>query len=240
MATDSQLKGVFKGVQESLQCELQRVSNNVDHPVSKGDVHEGCWIELFQKYLPRRYAVDKGFIVDSKGYISEQIDVVIYDPQYTPLLYLQKSLKYIPAEAVYAVFECKPEINKDYLKYSGKKIASVRNLHRTSATIYHAGKSPFEPKKPFDIIGGILAAKAGWSKGLKSESFIKNLPAKKDHVVDCACALSGGSYFAVELKADIKMGDTSLMYFLFKLLDRLQRLGTVPAIDWQAYAKVLD
>ena len=30
-----------------------------------------------------------------------------------------------------------------------------------------------------------------------------------------------------------------MMFFLFRLLDRLQSLGTVPAIDWAAYSRII-
>ena len=72
-----------------------------------------------------------------KGRTSDQIDIVIYDRQYTPRLLDQRHHKYIPAEAVYAVFEVKPTLNKDL---SGilqvKKIAPrCADLQRTSAAI---------------------------------------------------------------------------------------------------------
>lgn len=90
-------------------------------------------------YLPKRYAVDSAIVIDSNGRTSDQLDVVIYDPQYTPTLLDQYDHKYVPAEAVYAVMEVKPTVNKGYLDYAGKKAASVRRLKRTSIPIPHAG-----------------------------------------------------------------------------------------------------
>jgi len=93
----------------------------------------------FLHYLPKRYAADSAIVIDSTGRTSDQMDVVIYDPQYTPTLLDQHDHKYIPAEAVYAVMEVKPTVNKSYLDYAGKKAASVRRLKRTSIPIPHAG-----------------------------------------------------------------------------------------------------
>ena len=90
------------------------------------------------EYLPKRYAVDSAIVIDSNGKTSDQMDVVIYDPQYTPTLLDQHDHKYIPAEAVYAVMEVKPTVNKGYLDYAGKKAASVRRLNLTSAQISEA------------------------------------------------------------------------------------------------------
>ena len=233
------LKQIFIDVQAGLEHDLRRASRGIVHPGTKGDIHEDSWIVLLRNYLPNRYAVDKGIVIDSKGEVSDQIDVVIYDPQYTPLLYVQQQHKYIPIEAVYAVFECKPEINSATLKYAGAKVASVRKLHRTSIEINHAG-GKFPAKVLFNVIGGILAAKAGWSRGLLSPAFTNNLPAVELHQLDCGCALSGGAFYFHQEASDIIKGDTNLMYFLFKLLSALQKLATVPAIDWQAYAAILD
>lgn len=239
MSDSNQLKKVFIGVQSTLEQALQQASCGINHPGTKGDVHEDSWIELLAKYLPKRYQVDKGIVIDSKGGVSDQIDVVIFDPQYTPLLHVQQNHKYIPVEAVYAVFECKPEINKRYLKYAGDKVASVRQLHRTSIKIKHAG-GEYSAKPLFSIIGGILAAGACWTDGLESASFVGNLPTMDLHQLDCGCALSAGAFKVDDGQLTVKRGDTNLMHFLFNLLASLQTLATVPAIDWQAYAAVLE
>ena len=53
-----------------------------------------------RKYLPNRYAVAQGIVVDSNGATSDQIDIIIFDPQYTPTLLDQQSHRFVPAEAV--------------------------------------------------------------------------------------------------------------------------------------------
>lgn len=63
--------------------------------------------------------VDKATIIDSAGNQSEQIDLVIYDAQYSYLVFTQGNRKLIPAESVYAVFEVKQELNKAYIEYAG-------------------------------------------------------------------------------------------------------------------------
>ncbi|MFT5756643.1 MAG: hypothetical protein ACI9LM_001363 [Alteromonadaceae bacterium] len=239
MSDTQWLKVVFEDVQTDLQQELTRASRAVDHPGTKGDIHEDSWIEILRKYLPKRYAVDKGIVIDSQGGRSDQIDIVIYDPQYTPLLLTQQNHKYIPAEAVYAIFECKPTINKGYLNYAGEKVSSVRKLKRTSIPIEHInGTSP--PKKLFDILGGILAAKTDWTEGINSQSFAPNLPTESSCKLDMGCALASGAFVYNSTSLELHQSNTSLMFFLFSLLSSLQSLGTVPAIDWKAYANILE
>jgi hypothetical protein len=167
------------------------------------------------------------------------MDVVIYDCQYTPCLLDQHDHKYIPAEAVYAVLEVKPEINSKYLKYAGGKAKSVRCLHRTSIPIPHAGGAPYPPKALFPITAGLIAAGITWKDGF-GKTFTKQIGAlKDDRRLDCVLAVSSAAFDVFEKKSLIVGGNNALVFFLFRLLQKLQSLGTVPAIDWNAYASQL-
>ena len=75
------------------------------HPVAKGDSSEAVWLEMLQGYLPQRYQAAKAFVVDSEGIFSEQIDVVIFDRQYSPFIFVHQSQTIIPAESYYGVFK---------------------------------------------------------------------------------------------------------------------------------------
>ena len=203
----------------------------------KGAVNEEHWIDILRAYLPNRYQVDTAIIIDHLGGRSDQMDVVVYDRQYTPTLLDQKSHRYVPAEAVYAVFECKPHIDKAYLTYAGEKAASVRRLARTAVPIVHAG-GVTPPRPPFPIMAGLLAAKAEWSDGL-GQAFRSHLPTG-DGQLDCGCALDHGGFDTHDGTLLVFGPEAGLIRFLFRLLGRLQSLGTVSAIDWNAYAASLD
>lgn len=232
------MREAFVGVQAELQLKIKNANQSIDHAVTKGSVNEEHWIEILRSYLPKRYEVATGFVIDSKGGRSQQVDVVVFDKHFTPTLLDQQNHRYIPAEAVYAVFECKPHIDKSYLEYAGDKAGSVRKLHRTSVSISHAGGT-FKPKEPFPIVAGILAPKSSWEDGL-GVSFKKNLPKDADEYLDCGCALEDGAFDNFDGELEIAVGDRNLIFFLFRLLSKLQSLGSVPAIDWAAYAAVLE
>ena len=231
------LRSAFMGVQEELILKLKLSSSSIGHAPTIGSVNEDHWISVFRAYLPKRYEVASGFVIDSRGARSDQIDLVIYDKHFTPTLLDQQSHRYIPAEAVYAVFEAKPHFDKNYLKYAGEKAASVRKLHRTSVSIAHAG-GKYAPKQPFPILAGIVAARSSWADGL-GKSFVGNLPTAGDEVLNCGCALEHGAFDDFDGSVNVNHRDSSLVYFLFRLLSRLQSMGTVPAIDWSAYARII-
>jgi hypothetical protein len=236
------LRSALREEQKGLEHDLDRAIATVPHNGVLGSIGEQCWIKMLKKYLPRRYEVNSAFVIDSEGHTSEQIDVVVYDPQYTPTLLGQESHFYVPAEAVYAVFDAKQKINKELLIETAKKAESVRRLKRTSVPIVHSdGVRP--AKQHFEVIAGILARNVDWSEGL-GKTFCEVINAK-DFIdmrfLNCGCGLSHGSFDFYDGKNNLVVGpkDCGLAYFLFRLLNKLQSLGTVPAIDWNSYAKVI-
>ena len=238
-ANEKFLRDAFASEQECLAVSLKS-SFRITHNGDRGEVNEQFFIDFLRAYLPNRYTVEKAIVLDSLGQVSHSIDIVVFDRQYTPTLLDNEKHRYVPAEAVYAVFECKPTIDKGYLEYAGDKIASVRKLHRTSVDIHHAG-GVFKRKELFPIVGGILAANVEWADGL-GESFRKNHQALTgDKQVDCGFAASGACFdiFADQNAYTFGPPENALAYFAFRLLWKLQSLATVPAVDWMAYARTL-
>ncbi len=234
------LQDSFALEQNLLLTKLELSSQSITHSGTLGEVNEQHFIEVLRKYLPRRYAVDAAIVIDSHGATSDQIDVVVYDHQYTPTLLDQESHRFVPAESVYAIFEVKPTINKPYLAYAGDKAQSVRNLKRTSIPIVHAG-GEFPAKQPFHIVAGIIAANIKWKDGFSSKAFKSSLAElKSSRQLDCGLAVSGGCFDTYE--GGVKLGPNrhGLAYFVFRFLQKLQSLGTVPAIDWNKYASILS
>lgn len=232
------LQRAFAHQQEVLRTQLKLAEFSITHDGKRGDVAEHHFISILRRFLPSRYQVDSAIVIDSQGRTSDQIDVVIYDRQYTPTLLDQQQHKYIPAEAVYAALEVKPEINKPYLDYAGKKIASVRRLHRTSAAITDIrGINSPNAHKP--ILGGILAAKVGWTDGLGASFLANHGELTPECGLQCGLAVDGGSFDLFAGPGTFTFGPTEngLIFFLFRLLNQLRVMGTVPAIDGNAYAE---
>lgn len=227
----------------SLQNEMISKANfSVDlvHPVDKGNNAEQNWLDWFNNYFPKRYKAAKATIIDSKGNSSDQIDVVLYDNQYSYLAFNQNGILYIPAESVYAVFEVKQVINKNNMEYAGKKAESVRLLHRTSAPIKYA-QGVYPAKELHHIIAGILATSSDWNEPFGKpfkKTFIRYNDLQK---IDCGCVLNTGAFFYNynDNKLSTSVAGESLVYFFLQLLISLQEIGTVPAIDLKEYMRKL-
>lgn len=143
--------------------------------------------------MPKRYQVAKAHVVDSLGDFSEQIDVLVFDRQYSPFIFTFEGQTIVPAESVYAVFEAKQTINASLVSYAQKKVASVRKLHRTSLPIPFANGT-YPAKPPIPILGGILSLESEWSPPM-GEPFAKGLAADGDlGRLDIGCIGSHGHF----------------------------------------------
>jgi len=229
---ETSIRELLKHKQEGLAHSLNW---KAPHPTSKGDNSELSWIGFFEGFLPSRYRIAKGFVFDSRGGCSEQIDVIVYDGFHSPLISKTSNGEvYVTAESVYAVFEVKPEFDKANLKYADDKIASARCLHRTSRDMISSG-NVVPPTEPRRIIGGVL--------GLDSMS-PKTLGAHLERYenIDLGCILNRYTFLARGLDGSLKepirysSSEESVLAFYYLLLDQLHQRGTVPAIDIREYA----
>tara|TARA_R110002111_G_scaffold177181_1_gene243215 strand:+ start:19454 stop:20197 length:744 start_codon:yes stop_codon:yes gene_type:complete len=239
------LAALFKSRQKATQAAQELNREFAVHQGTKGEATETSWIHLLQEYLPNRYAIERAMVVDSNGEVSEQIDIVIFDRQYTPFVINYESLVYIPAESVYAVFEVKQDISKEHIEYTSKKLKSVRRLKRTSALITdHTGRTI--KKELFEIPSGILTLSSTWNPGLGDsfEEAIRNSWLEQHGQIHLGCVLSEGGFRVVnendELTIEKSDSEASLMYFLMSLFKTLQPLGTVPAVDMNEYLKWIE
>ena len=239
------LREAFRYTEKSLQAKLQS-ADFPDHPTAKGDVSEDAWRELLSHFLPSRYCVETGFVIDAHNTVSKQIDCIIYDNNFTPTFWGERGYIYVPAESVHAVFEIKQEITKEYLRQTSEKIESVRILYRTSAPYTASGKKE-EPKPLFHIIGGLLATKAKYIKGLNEPRLNKAVHEiqkqdPKNKCIDIILTAFNGyaDYFNTAFPTDlpyIDIEEGAATRGLFRLVKALLVQGTVSAIDLAYYHK---
>ncbi|MBX9825348.1 MAG: hypothetical protein K2Y27_10170 [Xanthobacteraceae bacterium] len=234
------LGGLLASLHEDIQQKLSIVRKTLNHPGTKGDASENVWIEMLETYLPQRYQAASAHVVDSLGQFSQQIDVVVFDRQYSPFIFNYQGQTIIPAESVYGVFEAKQSANADMVAYAQQKVASVRRLHRTSLPIPHAGGT-YPPKPLIPILGGLLTFESGWNPALGC-SFEQALGKETgDGRLNIGCVAAHGHFFFDEKAGQYQMVSEGkpATAFLFKLIAQLQFSGTVPMIDVEAYAKWL-
>ena len=260
------LRELFNGLQKQMLASLNVDREFIGHSGSKGDATERRWIDFLRIYLPDRYKVDKAIVIDSTGNVSEQMDIVIYDAIYTPFIFKQDGFMYIPAESVYAVFEVKQDV-KGNINYAAQKVESVRRLKRTSIEMVASGRRT--PARPLTkIIGGILTTTNSYSGTETVCNQLNKL--KGYQTLDLGCLCDTGSFHVdyketppadIDPTKDFKENrkfieqvyesrevngikfsdkDVSLFTFFLQLVSYLKSIGTVPAIDINAYLNAIN
>ncbi|BAH74952.1 DUF6602 domain-containing protein [Solidesulfovibrio magneticus] len=234
------LSTILAGLHDDIENRLRIARQSFNHPGTKGDASECVWLELLNSYLPQRYKAASAHVVDCNGQFSDQIDIVVFDRQYSPFIFNFQGQAIIPAESVYAVFEAKQSINAVQVGYAKEKAATVRKLHRTSLPIPHAGGT-YPAKTPQHILAGLLTFESDWKPGLGKPLLDVLKTEDQNSVLDFGCVAAHGIY-----GSDVD-GDFSFVpqgkpatAFLFELIARLQMIATVPMIDVRAYAKWLE
>ena len=234
------LHGAFYGKQDELRARLETGRKVVTHPGAKGDGSELRWKEMLAEILPSRYQVSKGFVVDSASMRSEQIDVIIHDRVFSPLLWEDGGYMYVPAESVYAVFEVKQDHSLEYIRYAGHKAASVRRRLRTEAEFGWI-QGIAKKKALFIPLAGLLTVDSTWTPAF-SDPFYNALGSlSEDEYLDLGCALKQGSWDLEDHtnphSAQLSVPQAALISFCMHLLYRLQKLGSVGGIDYRAYER---
>jgi hypothetical protein len=233
------LSKLLAGLHNDIQQRLATAREALAHPGTKGDASEHVWLQLLQTYLPQRYQAATAHVVDSNGAFSEQIDVVVFDRQYSPFIFRYEGQTIIPAESVYATFEAKQTISADLVRYAQKKVASVRRLHRTSLPIPYAGGT-YPPKPLPHIFGGLLTFESDWSPALDQPLLHALGDGEPEGRLDIGCVAAHGMFGcdASGCHAVSPLGKPATA-FLFELIALLQSSATVPMIDIRAYARWL-
>lgn len=233
------LSQLLAGLHEDIERRLATARKSLGHPGTKGDASEHVWLELLQTYLPRRYQASTAHVVDSLGAFSEQIDLVVFDRQYSPFIFQYEGQTIISAESVYAAFEAKQSINAEQVSYAQKKVASVRRLHRTSLPIPHAGGT-FGAKSPPYIFGGLLTFESDWRPALGQPLVDALDDGEPEGNLDLGCVAAHGMFCRDETGSYVitPQGKPATA-FLLELIARLQSSATVPMIDIRAYARWL-
>ncbi len=234
--SDWSLPKLLGSLHDSIECDLRRAREALAHPTEKGDASESVWLELLNKHLPRRYEARKAHIVDSRGVFSEQIDVVVHDRQYSPLVFTFKDSFVVPAESVYAIFEAKQDMTAEHVAYAQRKAMSVRKLHRTSMPVPTVDGLK-APKEPGPILAGLLTLSCTWTPPLGG-TMLQHLQAElTDGRLDLGCIADAGLFLfdVVGESHQLLPASCAATRFVFELIARLQELATVPMLDIRAY-----
>lgn len=165
------MSNFIKDIKENyLKMERELVTQlNYDvsnHQLTAGSYREEIWEHFFRRVVPKKFNIARSvFIIDSKENVSKEVDIAIYDEQYTPYIFNYGLIKFIPVEAVAAVVQCKSRNLKskdlgcwadsiDSLKTSNDSIVRlVTNVHIGEISVAGNKNKPIQTAtKPIKIL----------------------------------------------------------------------------------------
>lgn len=97
------------------------------HPGEFGTYREKIIKEFLQPFLPARLDIGTGFIITSKGNVSTQCDLIIFDKTNTPLIENGEQ-RFFPIECVAGVVEVKSKLNITEFKKALIKLSNIKKL----------------------------------------------------------------------------------------------------------------
>src|SRR2546429_5894837 len=95
----------YRGITQQLRSEVNFINSLSKHQGVKGSGNEEILRDLLTKFIPKRYGVGTGIVVDKHGHQSRQSDIIIYDTFLYPSLLALATLHLFPVDIVYATIE---------------------------------------------------------------------------------------------------------------------------------------
>lgn len=143
------LSGYFAEISRRLQAQAAVLSPVVPHYGQMGDNDHLWFADLVRQYLPGRFGIDTGFVVNSscgkevpstpersfedgprikETHISPQIDMLLLDTFENAPLHSEKAFRVCPVEMVLGAAEVTRNLTRKKLRTDLRKLAHVRGL----------------------------------------------------------------------------------------------------------------
>ena len=123
-------RSVLSAAQSKLTAEIDRIRSSIPHSGETGALIEQQFRSQLAEVLPERIGVSHGFVVDSTGGVSKQMDIILYDRPSTPRILVSDGVQMFPVEMTYACGEVKATLNTSELEDSFCKCSSYKRLRR--------------------------------------------------------------------------------------------------------------
>jgi len=139
--TTSPYRYVLSTAQEKLNASIEQIRRTIPHSGEMGMLIEQQFRSQLGQILPEKVGISHGFVVDSSGSVSKQLDIILYDRLNTPLIFSSDGTQMFPVEATYACGEIKTNLNSAELDNCFDKCSSYKNLRRKA---YFERQSPIK------------------------------------------------------------------------------------------------
>ena len=126
------LEKYYHGITQQIRGEVDFINSIFDHSGVKGDGNEKILRDLLKKFIPGKYGIGTGIIIDKNGKQSKQIDIIIYEKMMHPSILSLTSVHLFPVDIVYATIEVKTTLRSSDAKNCIENSDSVKALDLVS------------------------------------------------------------------------------------------------------------
>lgn len=123
------LETYWSGVLRRLQAEVDVFNKLIEHQGEKGQQNELSLARIIENFIPTRFGVGTGLVIDADGNYSSQTDIIIFNRSDEPALMAQSGQVLFPVENVRACIEVKTSASSDEISDAAEKFESVRRLN---------------------------------------------------------------------------------------------------------------
>jgi hypothetical protein len=125
----STVQRYWAGALQRLRAEVDIFSSLLEHYGERGRANELAFAQVLERFLPSRWAVGTGIVVDRHGRQSRQMDIVIFERSDEAAIFAQSTQLLHPVETVIACVEIKTTLAKHDIEVDFKdKKASLAAL----------------------------------------------------------------------------------------------------------------
>jgi hypothetical protein len=159
MSDTTRITSVFNQSSETMQRCFYGWESDLPHQGEKGGIRERRVSDFLSAYLPKRYGIGTGHIIDRRGNISTQIDIVIYDAVDGIAIPIDNYYSLFPCECVYAVIEVKSRLTA-YSADKEENLCEIRKCLKNTTIV----KSLYRGEGISSINSFVFAYETQWKR----------------------------------------------------------------------------
>jgi cell fate (sporulation/competence/biofilm development) regulator YlbF (YheA/YmcA/DUF963 family) len=132
------IRNIIDNYNQNEKALVNQLYFKAGHGPTIGGFREDIWRGMFAQIVPKKFVIEQSvFILDSKGRVSNEVDLAIFDETYTPYIFRYGKLKFLPIEAVAVVIECKStSLDQVILKNWAESIAALKTSRESYARMF--------------------------------------------------------------------------------------------------------
>ncbi|MCG8348879.1 MAG: hypothetical protein MI924_13995 [Chloroflexales bacterium] len=104
----------FDDIVGMMRLKFQGWEQDLPHQGEKGGLKERRVADFIRSFLPQKYGLGTGHVIDSEGNTSGQADIVIYDTLNDVKIPIDEYYSLFPCESVYAIIEVKSTLTASF------------------------------------------------------------------------------------------------------------------------------